>query len=175
MKVNLLSREISDNSMTTYIFVVYSIVAHKRPNKMAMVEEYAPNTTYDPSNVADPPRPISSTTQVSEVQELLASASDTTTSLFKLSIFVRHATPRDRYAKAAGTLPAFEEMLELDTSHVASKFPRIGRNPEMNWLQKRLGRAITLRRQYLNYSANHRKATGVFQYQDATHGDYRGR
>ena len=88
----------------------------------------------------------------SELEELLESSSDTITSLFKISVLVKSATTRDRYAKAA---KAQGEPFDarFDISHVGHKFPRIHRTV---WLERRLGKAITQRRQYLRYCRQHR-------------------
>ncbi|OCK80068.1 hypothetical protein K432DRAFT_453696, partial [Lepidopterella palustris CBS 459.81] len=84
-------------------------------------------------------------------QELLESIPDIISSLFKTSIMVRNATPRDRYTKAATSMERFND--QFDIAHVAEKFPKT-----QKWLQERLGRAITQRRQYLRYCMEHRNA-----------------
>jgi hypothetical protein len=131
-------------------------VSHKRLNLIGNVGNYALEADSASNNAQPHEIAIASTTQVSDIQELLGATSDTITSLFRLSIVIRNATPRDRYVQATGTLPAFDDMLKLDTNHVASKFPRIGRDEDMKWLEERLGYAITMRRQYLYYCAHHR-------------------
>lgn len=87
----------------------------------------------------------------SELQELFESAAETITSLFKLSIIIRNATSRDRYARAmAATKEPLHDL--FDISHVGHKFPHVHKTP---WLEKRLGKAITQRRQYLKYCREH--------------------
>ena len=88
----------------------------------------------------------------SELEELLESSSDTITSLFKISVLVKSATTRDRYAKAAKA-PGEPFDARFDISHVGHKFPLIHRT---EWLETRLGKAITQRRQYLRYCRQHR-------------------
>ena len=64
---------------------------------------------------------------------------------------VRNATPRDRYTKAATAPNPFSD--QFDIAHVTQKFPKL-----KNWLRDRLGKAITHRRQYLRYCAEHHNA-----------------
>jgi hypothetical protein len=88
---------------------------------------------------------------VSEIKELFGSAAESTTSLFKMSIVIRKATSRDRYDKATvATRDPFND--QFDISHVGHKFPRVR---QTEWLETRLGRAITRRRQYLRYCREH--------------------
>jgi hypothetical protein len=88
---------------------------------------------------------------MSEIKELFGSAAETTTSLFKMSIIIRRATSRDRYDKAAvATGDPFDG--QFDISHVGHRFPRVH---QTEWLETRLGRAITQRRQYLRYCREH--------------------
>ena len=63
--------------------------------------------------------------------------------LFRLSMVIQKATPRDRFQKAlASTREQF--YVTFDVEHVGSKF-------------QRLGKAITQRRQYLRYAREHRE------------------
>lgn len=98
--------------------------------------------------------------EISEVHELFQWISEIITTLFRLSVVIRNATTRDRYAKAIGSYPAFKDMLQIDLSHVASKFPRIGKDKKTQWLVHRLGNAITRRRQFLYYQHQHRNTMG---------------
>lgn len=87
-----------------------------------------------------------------ELSELHLSVGDIITSLFKVSMLVKKATKRDRYAKAASAkVDPFLE--EFDIRHVADKYPMVRAQP---WLLKRLGKAITQRRQYLRYCRDHK-------------------
>lgn len=87
-----------------------------------------------------------------ELSELHLSVGDILTSLFKVSMLVKRATKRDRYAKAASaTDDPF--LAEFDIRHIADKYPKIRMQP---WLLERLGKAITQRRQFLRYCRNHK-------------------
>jgi hypothetical protein len=87
-----------------------------------------------------------------ELSELTLSVGDIITSLFKVSMLVQKATTRDRYAKAASAKDA-AFLAEFDIRHVADKYPKLRAQP---WLLKRLGHAITQRRQFLRYCRNHK-------------------
>ncbi|KAK5112294.1 hypothetical protein LTR85_011566 [Meristemomyces frigidus] len=88
---------------------------------------------------------------VSEAHEICLAVSDLITSLLRVSVLLRKATTRDRYAKAAAaggpSLPT-----NFDIEHVLHKFPVTA---EKQWLAERLGSAITERRQFLGYSRDH--------------------
>ena len=67
-------------------------------------------------------------------------------------MLVKSATTRDRYAKAAKAQgEPFDS--QFDISHVGHKYPLVH---QTDWLEKRLGKAITQRRQYLRYCRQHR-------------------
>jgi hypothetical protein len=87
-----------------------------------------------------------------ELSELNLSVGDIITSLFKVSMLVKKATTRDRYAKAASAKEA-AFLAEFDIRHVADKYPKLRTQP---WLLQRLGNAITQRRQFLRYCRNHK-------------------
>lgn len=87
-----------------------------------------------------------------ELSELNLSVGDIITSLFKVSMLVKKATTRDRYAKAASAKDA-AFLADFDIRHVADKYPKLRAQP---WLLKRLGNAITQRRQFLRYCRNHK-------------------
>jgi hypothetical protein len=87
-----------------------------------------------------------------ELSELNLSVGDIITSLFKVSMLVKKATTRDRYAKAASAKEA-AFLAEFDIRHVADKYPKLRTQP---WLLERLGNAITQRRQFLRYCRNHK-------------------
>jgi hypothetical protein len=126
---------------------VYIILSGNRPNRVSIEESAS-------SPEESGPAPI----EISEIQELFQWTSEIITTLFRLSVVIRNATTRDRYAKAVGSYPAFKDMLKVDLTHVKSKFPRIGNDEDMEWLVYRLGHAITLRRQFLYYQRRHRNA-----------------
>lgn len=87
-----------------------------------------------------------------ELSELHLSVDDSITSLFKVSMLVKKATKRDRYAKAASA-KSDPFLAEFDMRHVADKYPKIRTQP---WLLERLGSAITQRRQFLRYCRDHK-------------------
>ena len=90
---------------------------------------------------------------VSEVKELFQSIGDTISGLFKISVLIRGATPRDRYARAANAnKQPFDE--QFDIAHVGHKHPKVDLESQ-EWLKIRLGNAITKRRQYLRYCRDH--------------------
>jgi hypothetical protein len=92
--------------------------------------------------------------QISEAGELFRSTKDTITGLFRLSIIIRKASPRDRFAKAlAARQEPFDDRFDID--HVSHKFPMLNIK-EKEWLKERVGKAITQRRQYLRYARDHR-------------------
>ncbi|KAI8635553.1 hypothetical protein F5Y19DRAFT_14534 [Xylariaceae sp. FL1651] len=87
-----------------------------------------------------------------ESQDVLDVISDCIQSLLKISILIRKATPRDRFAKALqGNNPFIDQ---FDINYVAERYPKLKR-PGSMWLCTRLGRAITKRRQFLRYSREH--------------------
>jgi hypothetical protein len=71
-----------------------------------------------------------------------------------MSIIIRNASPRDRFARAQSSRQApFDE--SFDIKHVAQKYPFLDMEDKM-WLKERLGKAITQRRQYFRYAREHR-------------------
>lgn len=90
---------------------------------------------------------------VSEFNEIFGTVKDSITSLMQTSIIIRNATPRDRYVKAqSSTKDRFLDC--FDIAHVGHKFPKTDSKGH-EWLKRRLGRAITQRRQYLKYCRDH--------------------
>lgn len=88
-----------------------------------------------------------------EFSEIFGIVKDSITSLMQTSIIIRNATPRDRYLKAQSS--AKNPFLEFfDIAHVGNKFPKID-SEGREWLKRRLGKAITQRRQYLKYCREH--------------------
>ena len=80
---------------------------------------------------------------------------ETISSLFRLSIVIQRATPRDRFVKALASVnEPFDS--SYDVAHVGQKFPRL-QSEDCTWLRERLGNAITQRRQYLRYCREHRE------------------
>lgn len=124
--------------------VVSSIISGERPNRTS-----SPLSSSDDGMDEEP---------LSEVQELFQMIPEAISSLFRLSIIIQRATPRDRFSKAlASVKEPFDD--SFDIAHVGSKFPRLDAK-ESQWLKQRLGNAITQRRQYLRYVREHREKKG---------------
>ena len=81
--------------------------------------------------------------------------SDSIAGLFRLSLIIQKATPRDRFLKA---LTNVQEPLDpiYDMQHVGAKFPKLDCK-ENAWLQQKLATAITQRRQFFRYSRDHQE------------------
>ena len=92
----------------------------------------------------------------SEIKEIFLLIHDSIAALFRLSVVIQNATPRDRFAKAqvSASSDPFDD--RFDVSHVGHKFPALEK-PELLWLKQRLGKAISQRRQYLRYARDHRQ------------------
>jgi hypothetical protein len=118
---------------------VHEIVSGERSNRH-IAEEDSDTDSLSPSSGQD------------ELSELFLSIGDVLTSLFRVSMLVKKATTRDRYARAASAKDK-PYLVEFDIRHVADKFPKAREQP---WLLERLGTAITQRRQYLRYCRNHK-------------------
>ncbi|KAK0713235.1 hypothetical protein B0T26DRAFT_677595 [Lasiosphaeria miniovina] len=90
-----------------------------------------------------------------EAPDILDIASDCVGNLFRISMLIRKATPRDRFAK---TLQDRRHpfMDQFDINYVQERYPRLA-HPGKRWLLERLGRAITNRRQYLRYCREHKE------------------
>ena len=137
---------------------VMSILSGERPNRTDYESEPVAGLEIPTSDETDDPSLGSEELEPqSELEELLKSSDETLTSLFKISVLIRNATTRDRYAKAAASA-SDPFNAHFDISHVGQKFPRIHRTL---WLEKRLGKAISQRRQYLRYCRDHREKTGA--------------
>jgi len=118
---------------------VHEIVSGERSNRR-IAEEDSDADSSSPDSGQD------------ELSELFLSTGDVLTSLFKVSMLVKKATTRDRYARAASAKDK-PYLVEFDIRHVADKFPKAREQP---WLLQRLGTAITQRRQFLRYCRNHK-------------------
>lgn len=93
------------------------------------------------------------TIEKDEASDILDVASECIRSLLKISILIRKATPRDRFAKALdGRENPFID--QFDINYVGERYPKLAR-PGSRWLRERLGRAITKRRQFLRYTREH--------------------
>jgi len=109
------------------------------------MSESAPNQASPPSDTESDP--------IQESRELWWRVLDCITRLFKSSAIIREATPRDRFEKASiSARHLFND--HYDINHVGQKFPLLD-TPESQWLQHRLGQAITRRREFLKYCESH--------------------
>lgn len=86
----------------------------------------------------------------SELHELVFCLPDLVTSLLKISVLIRKATTRDRYAKVSTSTEPF--LSWFDIRHCYDLFPKLTQRP---WLCERLGKALTTRRNYLRYCREH--------------------
>ena len=99
------------------------------------------------------------TEELSEIFEIFQTTQTMISCLFRLSYVVRTANKRDRYATASRKREdPYDEV--LDIAHVGHKYPKLRETP---WLEIRLGRAITRRREAIRYSKehHHKLASGV--------------
>ncbi|RYP44264.1 hypothetical protein DL768_009268 [Monosporascus sp. mg162] len=102
-----------------------------------------------------------------EAHDILDVVSECIRGLLKISILIRKATPRDRFAKALRKRqdPYLDE---FDIRYVEERHPKL-RHPNAKWLSERFGRAITKRREFLRYCREHRdKIAGKVQTNDVT-------
>ena len=89
--------------------------------------------------------------ELSEARELFETAQIAISGLFRLSVAIRKATTRDRYVLADRKRgEPFDD--NYDIGHVGHKFPKLR---STDWLETRLGRAITRRREFMRYSRKH--------------------
>lgn len=73
--------------------------------------------------------------------------------LFRVSRLIREASSTDPFVKALSR-NRYQFSDQHDIAHVGEKFPKLTKNGA-SWLQKRLGRAITQRRNVLAYLRDH--------------------
>ncbi|KAI9857183.1 MAG: hypothetical protein M1813_008545 [Trichoglossum hirsutum] len=143
--------------LNTALADVCSIASGRKPNRTssALDDEELLGSSKDDGEPGGPEGDSLNVPTVSEIQERFQSASNTISHLFRLSVIIRNATPRDRYSKAAAAAnEPFDD--RYDIAHVGHKFPRLGIK-ENEWLKIRLGKAITQRRQYLRYCREHQE------------------
>ena len=97
-----------------------------------------------------------STTGDSELTQIMMDVTDIIDCLLRLSVSVQNPSPHDRFKAATSTDTSFYEV--SDIKHVREKF-----ESAEEWLVKRLGKAISHRRQYFKYrDAHHQKlASGL--------------
>jgi len=85
------------------------------------------------------------------LRELVLGIQSSVSHLFALSIIIRRHRPRGRFPPLDSFTPV---EASPDISGVSDKYPKTKRAP---WLSKRLGNAITLRRQFIQYRQEHRQ------------------
>lgn len=111
-----------------------------------------PGSTFNPEDSI-----IVETEHLSEIRELFETCQDCISCLFRLSVAIRKATNRDKYATSARRREdPYDEL--FDIAHVGHKFPKV--HDKQPWLEARLGRAITRRREFLRYSKEHEQRLG---------------
>lgn len=156
-KVAEQTRELLEDLIET-LQDVLAILSGDQPNRTGSAADNEIEYIVSDNDGSDAASLLSDESQPkSELKEFLKSSGDTVTSLFKISVLIRSATTRDRYAKAATARgEPFDAHFDID--HVGHKFLRVHRT---DWLEKRLGKAITQRRQYLRYCRQHRERTGT--------------
>jgi len=84
----------------------------------------------------------------SELVEITAEINDIICCLLRLSISIRNPAPHDRFMSSKFTDTCYFE--DFDVAHVQAKFPGLDIS-----LTKRLGNAISQRRQYFKYREHH--------------------
>lgn len=130
----------------------------KRQNRLSSMEFY--EDVYDDEGHTDAVN--AETEELSEIFEIFQTTQTMISCLFRLSHVVRTANKRDRYITASRKREdPYDEL--LDIAHVGHKYPKLRETP---WLEVRLGRAITRRREAIRYSKehHHKSARGVEQF-----------
>ncbi|KAF4631570.1 hypothetical protein G7Y89_g6549 [Cudoniella acicularis] len=87
----------------------------------------------------------------SELQELCTAINASILNLMKLSVLIRESSKRDDYAKAASRYSTWNP--GADIGHMREKHGTAKWSND--WILKRLGKAITRRRQFLTYRKEH--------------------
>jgi ankyrin repeat protein len=101
------------------------------------------------------PRDNSAEEDENEEVELLEEIGACITRLFRVSTPIRRAVSTDLYAKGL-SWNHYQIDNQNDIARVGEKYPKLA-TEQFAWLQRRLCRAITQRRHYLNYVQNHRE------------------
>lgn len=137
--------EDADNSL-----IARSILSSERPNRTVSINYSQTEDHGDPEDSYV--EPVSETR--SEIHEIFQSIEDRITELFKISVLIRKASPRDRFLKA---LAHSNEPLDdtYDIAHVKEKYPKLTQNGNQ-WLCQAMGKAITQRREFLRYASEHK-------------------
>lgn len=123
-----------------------SIISGKRPNRTA-----SPLSTNEEACTEEH--------GLSEIDELVRMLSESITDLFKISLLIQRATPRDRFLKAQSSNKQPLDPYH-DISHVSHKFPMLAED-DKQWLSYKLGLANTQRRQFFRYVRQHREMKAV--------------
>ena len=140
------------------IGAVRAILSSEQPNQTSTIT-YLQESQKE--NADDESYALAEPEERSEIQEIFGSVADLTVELFKISMLIRKATPRDRYLKAtAHVKEPFDD--RYDVAHVEQKFPKLAR-PDRARLKALLGKAITQRREFLRYARDHRYKLSVKQ------------
>lgn len=106
----------------------------------------------DDTEISDPD--MESDEPFDEASMILEVIAEAISSLFRLGILVRKASPTDRFKRA---LQMSDTMFNdtFDIGYVREKHPKI-RNSHQDWLPTRLGRLISKRRMFIKYSREHK-------------------
>ncbi|KAI0116546.1 hypothetical protein GGR51DRAFT_501709 [Nemania sp. FL0031] len=113
-----------------------------------------PNRTID--FISEEDEPLESvkprdTEPIIETKELCLGISSSISHLFSLSILIRRQRPKGRLPNLQNFVPLEDS---ADITYVRDKFPKLTESP---WLSRRLGNAITLRRETIRYRQVHRQ------------------
>ncbi|KAL8792355.1 MAG: hypothetical protein Q9195_005058 [Heterodermia aff. obscurata] len=132
---------------------VWQIASGQRSNQVGTLEFHEESDgTLNSENPV-----VVETEHLSEIRELFETCQDCISCLFRLSVAIRKATNRDKYSTSARRREdPYDEL--FDITHVGHKFPKVHDNHP--WLEARLGRAITRRREFLRYSREHKQRLG---------------
>ena len=107
-------------------------------------DELSETGTDTESAVQELPDPPATT----ELEQILSFISENVSCLLRLSLAIQNPAPHDRFLNSGRLDTSHFE--PYDINHVRSKFPSTD-----GWLVKRLGKAISRRRQYLKYRDQH--------------------
>lgn len=119
------------------------IVSGEAPNDTWAIGEISDSESDSDDAENDGPR-------TSDLEELLSAINKANISLLKISMIIRGSSARDDYNKAA---TRYRIDSAWDVSHVREKYGAAEKSSR--WLVLRMGKAITRRRQYLQYRKDH--------------------
>lgn len=89
-------------------------------------------------------------TAVTELAQLTSNMAEINTCLMRLSMAIRNPAPHDQFKESTNMDMSYFERFDID--HVRGKFP-----DAQEYLVRRLGKAVSRRRQYLRYRKEHRE------------------